>query len=391
MEPADNTSIFFLEDEAVLFHAPAQALYRLNTSAAFIWCLLEQGCEREGILAQLVSTFSLSGKTATKYLHESEKTFGELGVIKGFEKPAPEPEINHEIQQSIEYSDDQFVIERRYRLLTTRFLLRFSDNAQHSLIAPVLNHLSDIEDIEQTTTVDILEDKSGRITLCRDRVPLLHCDNLNQLAPKAKSLVWQTAVHSHDFFLDIHAGVVGDGDQCILLPAPPGSGKSSLTLALAHHGYEFFSDEVALLHEPGFQVESVPLAACVKESGLGLISQYYPEVCNLESHMRSDGKIVRYLPPDAANIPANGTKRPVAAIIFPRFDPSAAFDFSPMSKLEALVLLLQECLIVDSVLNPKKIEDLLNWIKQTPCYRLTNHNLDKAVKSIQNLNIVPKV
>ncbi len=92
--------------------------------------------------------------------------------------------------------------------------MRYSDIEQKNLIDPVLNHLSDNESPEPTATIDILKDYKGRITLCKDRIPALFCDRLDQLAPNAKGLVWQPAVNAHDFCRDLHARVVGDGKQC---------------------------------------------------------------------------------------------------------------------------------------------------------------------------------
>ena len=73
-----------------------------------------------------------------------------------------------------------------------------------------------------------------------DRQVHAECSGITELAPVVKSLIWVTAVNQHEFFLDIHAGVIGDGEKCIVLPGPPGSGKSTLTAALVHAGYQFY-------------------------------------------------------------------------------------------------------------------------------------------------------
>lgn len=102
---------------------------------------------------------------------------------------------------------------------------------------------------------------------------------------------------AHSFLLDIHAGVIGDGKYCYLLPAESGSGKSTLTAALVHSGFEYFSDEVALLDENNFHVQPAPMATCVKNTGVKTLSRYYPELPQLKEHLRGDGKRVRYMPP----------------------------------------------------------------------------------------------
>ena len=53
----------------------------------------------------------------------------------------------------------------------------------------------------------------------------------------------------------VHAAVVEQGGRAMILPAPPGSGKSTLCAALSYAGWRLFSDEFALIdpgHRPGF-------------------------------------------------------------------------------------------------------------------------------------------
>lgn len=386
MEPADNTRLFFLEDTGVLFHEPAQALYHLNTSAAFIWCLLEDNLDQSEILKRLIGTFDLSREKAGQYYTESEKAFQELGVLKGYETDEYQLVTINPAKSTVDYEDNLFVAEATYTLLSSTIRFRFSDQLQKDLIHPVLGHLSNSGNIDVSSRIDILKDHLGAYTLYRDCIPELSCDSPEKLAPLAKSLVWQTAVNNHDFFLDIHAGVVGDGKFCYLMPGSAGSGKSSLTLALVHQGFEYFSDEVALLHEPDFQVEPVPLASCVKDSGVEPLSSYYPQLLKLKRHLRGDGKRVRYLAPDSNAIPGDNVSRPVGAIIFPRYDDSKPTSLTSLGKVDALKILMQECLIVDTRLDDNNVSRMLEWLEKTPCYRLITTDLEKSVQFVREIS-----
>ncbi len=124
---------------------------------------------------------------------------------------------------------------------------------------------------------------------------MLH--DFHELAPIVKSAFWQSAVNAHDFLFYIHAGVVGLGNTCLLMPAAAGSGKSSLTAALVHGGFLYYSDEVALIQRADFRVPPVPLAICVKSTGWDLMTKYFPALAELPTHLRGDGKLVRYIAP----------------------------------------------------------------------------------------------
>lgn len=387
MQPAEGTHILFLDNDGILFSEPAQKLFHLNTMATFIWCLLEEGKERPAIVTNLQSTFALSKFDATRYLEQTQGLFQTLGVLKGFE-PAPtiEEATTTETPALMAYGDDSFITERHYRLLSSHIRMRFSHSEQLSYIEPILSHLLENKPSTATVNLDIVQENSGRIVLCRNQLPVLSCSELLRLAPLVKSLVWQTAVCAHDFFLDIHAGVVGDGEYCYLLPAASGSGKSTLTAALISHGFEYFSDEVALLQGNDLLVQPVPLAICIKDTGAAALSHFFPQLSGQNLHLRGDGKRVLYMPPPIQALPPAETLRPVGAIFFPYYAPDQQTKLESIPAIEALLSLLQECLIVDTHLNKKKVSSLLDWIERTPCYRLTISNLNNAVKLIKSIS-----
>lgn len=387
MKPADQIHLFFLEEQGILLHEPLQKLYHLNTIATFIWCLLEEREKDAELRNRLAETFNLTIDRANLYVSQTEELFQSLNVIQGFE--IEDNGVADEVSDPAEaesYSDDIFVRKSRYSLLNSKIKMRFTNMIQHTWVDPVLNHLSDNVLSKATTTIDIIEDANGKLILYRDHTPVLVCENYNELAPMAKSLVWQTAINAHNFFLDIHAGVVGNGKCCFLMPAASGCGKSTLTAALVHSGFEYFSDEVALLHEGNLWVEAVPLANCIKDTGLEITSQFYPQLASLKLHYRGDGKRVRYVSPPADVTPSPGTRRPVGAIVFPQYLPNKETSLKPISKIEAMVLLEQECLIIGTYLDRSKVADFLKWIDRTPCYRLITTDLNKAVELFKTLS-----
>lgn len=387
MQPAEGTHLLFLDGEGILFSESAQKLFHLNTSAAFVWYLLEEGDEGRQIEEKLRTTFSLSPAAAEDLLEQTEGLFQSLGVLKGVEAPpradealsVPPPERHLD-------SDEDFIAERRYRLLSSNIRMRFTHPEQLSRVEPTLQHLLESAQSHATVAIDLVTDTPGNTVIYRDSVAALTCSEAQRLAPLVKGLVWQTAVSTHDFFLDIHAGVVGDEQFAYLFPAAPGSGKTTLTAALTHHGFEFFSDEVALLHGNQFLAEPVPLAICIKDTGMAALSRYYPQLTDLMLHLRGDGKRVRYMPPPVEALPPMDTLRPVGAIFFPHYSPHQPTKLEPIKSIEALESLLQECLIVDTRLDREKILHLLTWIGNMPCYRLGVSDLDEAARLVKSIS-----
>lgn len=386
MQAAAGTELIVLGDQGVLFHEPAQKLYRLNTAATYIWCLLEDGLGEAEINAALQDTFSLSIDEAAEFYRQSEVAWNDIGVLADSPAAALGGEVRPQQPELInmDVSETEIVAERDYYLLSSAIRVRFTSKEQLEVVDPVLRHLQNDRSLPAAVTLDIVS-RDGKIFLCRDSQVCLSCDDVVSLAPLAKSLVWQTAVLNHDFFLDIHAGVVGDGRQCFVFPAAPGSGKSSLVTALVANGFEFFSDEIALIHEGDFSVSPAPLSICVKDPGVDVIAKYYPQVRGLQRHYRSDGKWVRYLPPPQASMAAADSARPVGAIVFPRYKADAKTFLSRIESIDALQRLMDECLIVSSQLDVEKVRQLVAWVDATPCYTLELSDSNEAVALMQEL------
>jgi hypothetical protein len=383
MRPAEGTTLFFVDDQGVLFDEPAQRLYHLNTTSAYIWCLLEENESLNVVTAELAKTFGLRGNEAEDYLEKALGLFGDLRVLADSERVFP-PKQAEKLPAVVTYDESLFVAERRYRVLSSTIRMRFSDVDQLRWVGPVLNHLTAYDHAIADVDVDIWQTESGEIVLLRDGRPTFLCDRLNRLAPFVKGLIWHTAVYRQDFFLDIHAGVVGDGHQAYLLPAKAGSGKSTLTAALVHAGFEFFSDELALL-DNRMWVMPVPLSLSVKEPGTEVLTPYYPHLPGLALHERSDKKKVRYVPPRPETVPPLAIRRPVGAIVFPRYVEGCITLLEQLDKPAALKEFLAECLIVDTWLDRDKVASLVSWIEQVPSYRLTFSDLEKAVEAFQGV------
>lgn len=386
-KPAAGMHLFYLDGAGVLFSETAQELHLLNPTATVIWSLLEEGHDAQSASGALRQIYDLDADCSRQFVDAALTQWRDRKFMEAsLPGPPGEPPVAAEViaPDGPAWRQPQIIEERLYRLLGSRFRLGFSSIAQARMVHPVLEHLEIPASSLDAAAVDIVE-TANRLIVYRDREVFADCANITELAPIVKSLVWATAVNNHEFFLDIHAGVIGDGAECIVLPAPPGSGKSTLTASLVHAGYQFFSDEVALLEEGSFNVYPVPLAIGVKTSGIDALSNRFPKLRELQVHQRGDGKRVVYMTPPPECRPANDDPRPVAALVFPRYAPDAMTSLVPLVKFDALKRLLDECMAVPSPLDFVKVEALVRWISRTPCYSLTYGSTEAAIAEIRSV------
>lgn len=386
--PAAGMHLFYLDGEGVLFSEATQDLHLLNPTATLIWSLLEEGHDADSASAALRELHGLDADRCRQLVVAALAEWRDKGFLEGSPKdqPAHRPIAPPAVTpaSSPTWTQPKVVEERHYRMLGSGFRLCFSSVAQAQMVHPVIEHLEVPAPSPNETAVDIVE-TANRLLVFRDREFVAECADIIELAPIVYSLVWVTAVNNHEFFLDIHAGVVGDGAKCVLLPGPQGSGKSTLTASLVHAGFQYFSDEVALLEEGSFNVFPVPLAICVKAAGIDALAPRFANLRGLQLHQRADGKRVAYMPLAPEFRPASDDARPVAALVFPQYTPGTPTSLLRLSTCDALKRLLDECLVVRSALDFTKVAGLVQWISRVPCYRLSFRSTEDAVAEVRSV------
>ena len=275
-------------------------------------------------------------------------------------------------------------IRRYYHLLTTDFCLRFSSRAEEASIHRSLAHLEIESPPVCDVVIDVLESADGHI-LVRDILPLGFCAHLDQLGAFVQVRMRQIAIDRHPFFLQIHAGLVSNGHRCVLLPGPPGHGKTTLTAALTFSGFRYFSDELAILEGDPLEARAVPLGLAIKPGAVDVLSRFWPEVRALPIDVREDGQDVRYLVPPRQAVAAESTA-PVGWIVFPRYTPGASTSsLRAVSKSDALRRLMAESLVLPNVLDRSGVEVFAQWIRNVETYELIMGPLTEAVAEFQRL------
>ncbi len=378
--PAPGVSAFFIEGECLLFSVPTQQAFILNTAAGVIWCWLEDGLSRDEMIDGLSGEFALSRADGETFVDQAFSSWQSLGLLEGY-LPQCEDQKLPPAPRALTPVFAPWSV-RTYRLLERIIQVRLSSPEPDAIISSILGHLvteaSDTPDI----TLDVLSEV-GSIRIALNGVLCAECATMSELAPLIKGLVWAEAVNSSDFLFGFHAGVVADSAGALMLPGRSGSGKSTLTAMLVASGLTYLSDEMALLAKGTFDVRSLPLAFCIKDTGIAALSSVFPELGRLPIHNRGDGKRVLYMVPKPHwLLPAGGT-RPVEAIVFPTYNADTDLKLEPLTPGETVRRLLADCLVVGKTLELADIEDLISWVKGVPCWSLTFASSSQAVAALK--------
>ena len=392
LRPAFDVRLHVLDDAGILFAERDQNLFVLNTTAAFVWVCFEDGLGRDQIVAAIEQDYGVTGAAVATQIDALFRQWVELGLTFGTKRNRlrqPARENGREQESLKEWSGTSprpSHSERPYRLLATVFRVRYDNAAQEATVHPVLAHLETPSPAaEPAIAVDLVCTGEAHLLLLDGRL-VQRCARLDQLAPIVKWVLLAESINRYRYLLYIHAGVVRSARGCLLLPAPAGSGKTSLTAALVRAGFVYLSDEVALLEEHTPCVRSVPVSLCVKDGAWDLLIPRYPELRDLAVHYRFDGKIVRYLNPPAEALDCDPeVGHPVRWMVFPRHTPGVRTALRPLCRADALCRLLEQCLAMPNPLDQAQVASLVRWITGIPCFEMPMSSLDDAVALLHEL------
>lgn len=149
---------------------------------------------------------------------------------------------------------------------------------------------------------------------------------------------WCISMHMHRFLI-IHAAVVERGGRALILPAPPGSGKSTLCAGLVWRGWRLLSDELTLIDPATGRITPVPRPVSLKNASIDVIRQFSPQAqFGPVVHETVKGTVGHFSPPPGAVERSGDTALP-AWVVLPKFVVGAETSLAPLPKGRALMAL----------------------------------------------------
>lgn len=153
-------------------------------------------------------------------------------------------------------------------------------------------------------------------------------------------LNWCVAQH-FNHVVSLHAAVIARDDFGVILPAPPGSGKSTLCAALISRGWRLLSDELALIDPEDLSLLPFPRPVSLKNDSIDLIKSWATgEVFGPRFRDTHKGDVAHMKPP-TSSVSLAGIVADPAIIVFPRYIKGSPPILRPVVKPEAVVRLAE--------------------------------------------------
>lgn len=196
-------------------------------------------------------------------------------------------------------------------------------------------------------------------------------------------LNWCVSMHAHQYLI-IHAAVVEKNGGAAILPAPPGSGKSTLTAGLVLSGWRLLSDELALIDRKSGLIHPLPRPVSLKNQSIPLIRAFSPEAfINRPSHDTAKGTVAHMRPPTESVRRQHEPARP-AWVIFPKWAAGAATSLAPRSPAQTFMFLAQNAFNY-SHLGADGFRTGTRLIDQVSSHDFTYSRIDEAVEAFDRL------
>jgi hypothetical protein len=273
---------------------------------------------------------------------------------------------------------------RLFRALTHDFAVQTSDRSLASYLDALLDALS-IAGEPSGPHYSFVEEQLGpervysvfygpsRLVQCTD--PSVGLDWLLwHIQARAMSLSGQ--------WLVVHAGAVAALGHAVLLPGPTGAGKTTLVAGLVAAGLGYLSDDAVPLSgsPPVAHPYARPLS--LKPGTHELLAQLEP---------RAPSAVARHLGPQW-HVPVSSIRPQAVApscrpafVVAPIYEPGGRTRLEPMTRADALVVLIRNTLNFGVQGSSKGLVLLRDVVNGADCHRLVAADLDAACQAVLEL------
>lgn len=185
-------------------------------------------------------------------------------------------------------------------------------------------------------------------------------------------------------YLIIHAAVVEKNGYAAILPAPPGSGKSTLCAALVSRGWRLLSDELALIRTDDAQLMPLPRPISLKNGSIDVMRAYEPSATMSRPVSDTIKGTVAHLKVPIESIKRSAEPATPAWIIFPKYQAGAQPHLEPISRARSFMRVAENAFNY-SLLGKKGFDALASIIDTSTHYQFTYSKLDDAIEVFSTL------
>lgn len=196
-------------------------------------------------------------------------------------------------------------------------------------------------------------------------------------------LNWCVATNAHQYLL-LHAAVVERDGDVLLMPGPPGSGKSTLCAALVATGWRLLSDELAMVSPADGTVQPIPRPVSLKNESIEVIAKFAPHMTMGRSYVDTHKGTVAHMAAPPSSVGRASEPARLRWVVLPRYKQDAAVQLTARSKAQSMVDLATNAFNYQ-VLGLPGFELLADIVDRATCHEFVYGSLTQALQTIDAL------
>ena len=196
-------------------------------------------------------------------------------------------------------------------------------------------------------------------------------------------LNWCIGRQAHQYLM-LHSGVVEKQGQAIILPALPGSGKSTLSSALGLSGWRFFSDEFGLVRASDGMLQAMPRPVPLKNESIQVIRDFSSSAVLGPVFPKTRKGTVSHLRAPSCSVEQSEILAKPTLLIFPRYEQGAKTEINEVAEHYAFVKLSTNAFNYDvmGLTGFKLVSDIVSSCR---CLNLVYSNLDDVIGQLDDM------
>ncbi len=199
---------------------------------------------------------------------------------------------------------------------------------------------------------------------------------------------WCMANHSHQYLV-IHAASLEKNGQGLVMPAPPGSGKSTLSAGLVSRGWRLLSDELAMIDVKKGHLVGLARPISLKGASLQVIKKFEPQSIFSKEVMTDTKGLVGHLKPSLQSVSRVNEKVMPSLIVFPKWANATQATLTPRPKGKTF-LEISENSFNYATLGSDGFQTMAKMLRGCLCYDFHYADLDQAVAVFETLSAQEK-
>jgi len=184
--------------------------------------------------------------------------------------------------------------------------------------------------------------------------------------------------------LVVHAAVVERYGRALIMPAATGSGKSTLSAALAWRGWRLLSDEMAAFRLEDGSLLPNPRPVSLKNKAIEVITAFEQRARLSRIYRGTPKGNIAYMQPPPDTVSGAHESAVPALVVTPSYRVGAVATLKAMDRIEGFRLLVDNAVNYSSMLRTG-FEVLTGIVERCRFYALTYSDLGPAVDLINSL------